>query len=269
MKDIDKAIQLASTGSEEELKLLVYHPSPKVISKAILNNNLTDNLALIVAKRKNITSEILESLYNDIRWRENYRITLALCKNSKTPQKISLSLIKSLRILDLADLTRNQHVSINVRMKAEAIINEKILSIPLGIKITLAKRASSNVLMRLIEDGMKEVVSTCLDSPYITEGDISKVISMKKLASHVIRQIASHPKWALRYQIQWALILNNHAPLSLVVHFLKNIRTTDLKELYAAPELPSSTKPFIYRELLEREETTPDNTFEIYNDKQD
>jgi hypothetical protein len=269
MKDIDKALQLASTGNEEELRLLVYHPSPKVISKVILNNNLTGDLALIVAKRKNITSEILEFLYNDIRWRENYRIILALCKNPKTPQKISLSLIKSLRTFDLADLTRNQHVSINVRMKAEAIINEKILSMPLGIKITLAKRASSNVLIRLIEDGMKEVVYTCLDSPYITEGDVFKIISMKKIASHVIHQIASHSKWSIRYQIQWALILNNHTPLSLVVYFLKNIKTTDLKELYAASELPSSTKPFIYRELLEREETTPDNTFEIYNDKQD
>lgn len=125
---------------------------------------------------------------------------------------------------------------------------------PLGIKITLAKRASNNVLMRLIEDGMNEVVTACLDSPYITEGDISKIISMKKIASHVIQQIAKHPGWSCRYHIQWALILNNHAPLSCVVNFLKNMRTADLKELYAAPDLPSSTRPFIYRELVYREE---------------
>ncbi|MCX5717377.1 MAG: hypothetical protein NTW44_03530 [Nitrospirae bacterium] len=30
--------------------------------------------------------------------------------------------------------------------------------------------------------------------------------------------------------------------------------TKDLKELYAAPDVPSSTKPYIYRELLERKE---------------
>src|SRR4030042_3102405 len=93
MKDIDKAIQLASTASEEELKTLVHHPSSKVILKLIHNNNLTEDLALIVASRKNINPEILESLSNDIRWRESYRITPAICKNPKTPQKISLSLI--------------------------------------------------------------------------------------------------------------------------------------------------------------------------------
>ncbi|OHE55527.1 MAG: hypothetical protein A2Z47_08875 [Thermodesulfovibrio sp. RBG_19FT_COMBO_42_12] len=254
MKDIDKAIQLASTASEEELKTLVHHPSSKVILKLIHNNNLTEDIALIVASRKNINPEILESLSNNIRWRENYRIMLAICKNLKTSQKISLSLIKSLRIFDIADLTRNQHVPINVRMRAEANIIEKILPMPLGIKITLARRASGNVLIKLIEDGMKEVVAVCLDSPYMTEGDIYKIINMKKISSQVICQIANHPKWSCRYNIQWALIRNNNTPLSCIVNYLKNINTVDLQELYAAPEVPSSTKPFIYRELLDREE---------------
>jgi hypothetical protein len=39
-----------------------------------------------------------------------------------------------------------------------------------------------------------------------------------------------------------------------VVDFLKNIKTSDLKELHEAHEIPTSTKPFIHRELLEREE---------------
>jgi len=260
MKDLGEAVLLASTANEEELRKLVHHPSPKVISKLILNSNLTEDIALIVANRKNIAPEILEFIYNDIRWTGSYRIMLALCRNPKTPQKISFSLIRSLRIFDLADLTRNQHVPINVRMKAESYISEKVLSMPLGIKITLAKRASSNVLMRLIEDGMKEVVATCLDSAYMTEAGISKILNMKKISSQVIRQIANHPKWANRYSVQWALIINSHTPLSCVVNFLKNIKTSDLKELYAAPEVPSSTRPFIYRELLDRKEFLPDFT---------
>ena len=253
MTELEKAMQLASSASEEELKSLVYHPSSHVISRILLNSNLTESLALIIANRRNISAGVLEDLYIDRRWKESYRVLHALCRNPKTPQKISLSLIKILRILDLADLTRNQQVPVNVRMRAEAQINEKILSLPLGVKMTIARKASSNVLMRLIEDGMKEVVPICLDSPYLTEGDISKIVSKKKIATHVIRQIAVHPKWSCRYSIQWALILNNHTPLSCAVNFLKNIRTTDLKELYTMPVLPVSTKPFIYRELLERE----------------
>jgi len=252
MKDIEKVLQLALTAGAEKLRSLAHHHSPQVITNILLNQNVTEEVVLLIAKRKNISPDVIELLYNDKRWKENYKFILALCKNPRTPQKISLSLLKSLRILDLADLTRNQSVPINIKLKAEENINEKIISLPLGIKISLARRASSAVLVRLIEDGMKEVVPVCLDSPYIIEPDICKIINRKKTASHVIRKIAEHPKWSSRYQVQWSLILNNHTPLVCVVEFLKKMRTTDLKELYALALTPASTRPFIYNELLER-----------------
>jgi hypothetical protein len=252
MSDMEKAVMTATAGNEEELRPLAYHPSPRVLLKVLSNKNVSEDVVLTIAGRRNVTPEILESVYNDIRWRESYRVMLALCRNAKTPQKISLSLLKSLRIFDQAELTRNQHVPINVRMRAEAAISEKMLSMPLGIKRSLARKASSNVIIRLMEDGMKEVVPLCLENPYMTEGVICRIINMKRIASHVIRQIADHPKWSSRYDVQWSLIRNNNAPLSRVVQFLKNIKTKDLRELYSAPEVPTSTKPFIFRELADR-----------------
>jgi len=253
MKDVNRDIELASSGSEEELRVLAHHPSPEVLLTLLKNKDLTEDIALIIANRKDISPDVLEFLSNDLRWKGSYHITRALCKNPKTPHRISLSLIKTLKIFDLADLTRNQFIPVNVKIKAEAEIIEKIPAMPIGIKISLAKRVSSNILRRLIEDGKKEVVAACLDSPYMTEGVIYKIISKKTISSQVIGQIADNPKWSCRYQIQWALILNNHTSLSKVVDFLTNIKTSDLNELYEAPETPISTKPFIHRELLERE----------------
>jgi hypothetical protein len=253
MKDLEKDIELASSGTEDELRVLAHHPSFEVIATILKNINLTEDIALIIANRKNISPEIIESLFHDMRCKDSYRIMLALCKNPKTPQKISLSLIKSLRIFDLADLTRNQFVPVNMKTKAESVITEKIPSIPLGIKIALAKRSSSGVLMKLIEEGKREVVTACLDSPYMTESVIYRIISRKTVSPKVIWQVADHPKWSSRYQIQWALILNIHTPLPRVLSFLKNIKISDLRDLYEAPETPSSTKPFIYSELLERD----------------
>ncbi len=254
MKDLERDIERASAADEEELKVLAYHPSPKVIATLINNKNLTEDLALIIASRKNISPEILETLSRNARWKDSYKVKLALCKNPKTPQKLSLALIKFLKIFDLADMTRNLAIPVTLRQRIEANISERLPAIPLGIKITLAKRASSNVLMQMIAEGHKEVVATCLDSPHMTEGNIYKIISMGKISPQVIRQIAIHKKWSCRYMIRWALITNQNAPLSCVVNFLKDMKTVDLKELYAAPEVPSGTKPYIFRELLEREE---------------
>ena len=255
MEDLNKDIEHASSNSEDDLRVIAHHPSSEVLSTLLKNANLTEDIALIIANRKNVIPEILESLFNDIRWKDSYRIKLTLCKNPKTPQKISLSLIKFLKIFDLADITRNQFIPVNVKMKAEAEITKKIPSMPLGIKTALAKRVAGDVLIRLVEDGKKGVVAACLDSPYMTEGEIYKIISKKTISPQVIWQIADHSKWSCSYQIQWALILNTHTPLSKVVNFLKNIKTSNLRELDEAPEVPSSTKPFIHSELLEREES--------------
>jgi len=252
MKPSDADLRRAAVATGDELKSLVHHQSPEVVSRLIFNRNLTEELVLIIAARRNLPPDVLETLYHNGKWKEHYRVVQALSKNPKAPQKVSLALLKSLRIIDIADLTRNKHVPIAVRSKAELRINEKILTMPLGIKITIARRASRNVLLRLIEDGMREVVDVCLQSNSITEGDISNIVRMRRVSAGVIRQIAEHPKWSGRHDIQHALIRNRHTPLKHVVGYLEKIKTTDLKELYEDAEVPSCTKPFIRRELLDR-----------------
>jgi hypothetical protein len=91
MKDPEITLQSVLTCSEQELASLVYHSSMKVISNLLYNSNLTEDLALIIASRRNVSPEVLESLYSNERWRESYGIKLALCKNPKAPQRISLA----------------------------------------------------------------------------------------------------------------------------------------------------------------------------------
>lgn len=62
MKNLEKDIQRASTANEEELESLVHHPSSRVIARLIYNKKLTEDLALIIANRKNIYPDILEAL---------------------------------------------------------------------------------------------------------------------------------------------------------------------------------------------------------------
>ena len=92
MKNLEKDIQRASTANEEELEPLVHHSSLRVIARLIYNKNLTEDLALILAGRKNISPDILEALSINARWKNSYKIKLALCKNPKTPRGSPLRL---------------------------------------------------------------------------------------------------------------------------------------------------------------------------------
>lgn len=233
--------------------------SPQRLEEFLFSKDLTEEQAILLAENPNTPPECLSILAGLTNFRDSYRLKLALCKNPKTPQRVTLSLLKFLRLFDLADLTRNYHIHINIRQKIEQILKEKIPSLPLGNRITLAKRSSSQVVISLLETakGGKEVsglIKTCLENPFLKEGDILKLINKPATPREVILAIATSPKWSTRYSIRYALTRNFNTPLSIIVEFLKDLNTQDLEELYKDEAVGSSTKPFIYRELIARME---------------
>lgn len=265
MKPVEERIRAAQNARAEALWECVKDSHPEVVSNATLNRNLTEDMALFIARSKRAPSDALGFLAGDVRFKESYKLKLALCKNPRTPQRITLSLLKFLRIFDLAALTRDQHIPVILRQKIEQALSEKIRAMPVGVKTALARKANSSVVMGLIERGDERVVKVCLESPALTEGDLYKIINRTSTGAVVIKMIAEHPKWSLRYQIRFALIRNFFTPTTLVVRFIGGLKTVDLKELYADGRTPSSTKPFLFRELLERGETTDIAKEEIYD----
>ncbi|HAM49791.1 MAG TPA: hypothetical protein DCP92_03535 [Nitrospiraceae bacterium] len=258
-------ITIAQTATAESLWKVLRDHDPAVISAATLNRNLTEDMAVYIAKNRSAGSDTLEFLASDIRFKESYKLKLALCKNPKTPQRVTLSLLKFLRIFDLADLSKDQRIPSMIRQKIEQTVSDKVASMPAGVKIALAKRANSSLVMVLMEYGDERVIQACLDSPALTEGHLYKVINKPAVKRHVIKIIAEHPKWSLRYYIRFALIRNFYTPMSLVARFIRAMKIVDLKDLYTDRKLPSSTKPFIFRELLERAETIETQKEELYD----
>jgi hypothetical protein len=244
----------AARASDEEIALFVHDPSFKVILALFENRNLTEEHILIIANRKNLSPEVLNTIVKDPRWSESYPVRLALAKNPKTPLFASLSIARFLRLFDLADLARNHLLPVIYRKKLEAIVIEKIPTLALGVKKTLAKVAAGEILISLIKDGYPDVIKLCLDNPHLVEAHLYKVISHKMTTPGTIRTIAESRNWTFRYHIKFALIRNEHTLLARSVLFLTDLKTGDLKELYRDPHLPPGVRPFIHRELLERDE---------------
>jgi hypothetical protein len=256
MLTIDERMRAALTAEGEALWKMVRDPHRDVISNTVLNRNFTEDMAVFIAKKKTAASETLSFLANDVRFKDSYKLKNMICRNPVTPQRITLSLLKFLRIFDLADMTKDQRININVRKKIEFLLLEKMPSMPSGVKIALAKRANDNTLLALIERGDEKVIAACLESPVLTEAHLYKVINKAATKAAVITMISGQTKWSSRYYVKFALIRNCHTPMNAVLRFIKAMRTTDLKELYSDQKIPTTTKPFIYSELLDRKETT-------------
>ena len=250
----EKKIELALSAHEEELPRFLHDVSPKVVRAVLQNSHLTEDHVLVIATRKNLPTDIFEQIAKDKRWRDSYPIRLALAKNPKTPISVSLSIVRYLRFFDVEELTRCRFLPLAFRHKVEMIVMERIPSMPLGNKKTLAKRAAGNVLFKLLQDRDPELVQLGLSNPHMTEGILYKVISRRNTSPETIRIIAEHPNWSRRSAIRLSLARNTHTPLPLVARFIESMNIMDLRELFTDPSMPIAVRPLLHRELLARGE---------------
>ncbi len=248
----ENRIAHAAACGAEEISRFVHDQSPRVIRALLGNGLLTEDDAVIIANRKNLPADILETISKDKRWADSYPVRLALARNPHTPLRVSLSVVRFLRLFDLEEITRSHFIPLVFRHKVEAMIVERIPTMPLGNKKTLAKKAAGNILLKLLQDRDAEVIQLCLNNPNMVEGHLFKIINKEDTSVETILMIARHPNWSSRGLIRFSLARNSHMPLSLSVPFIRTMKLTDLRELFADPFLPASVKPFVYRQLLAR-----------------
>ncbi len=263
----EKRAAAAAAGGKEELQHFLHDPSPRVLRSLLANRNLDEDDVLIIVNRKNLPGDILEFIARDKRWTESYPVRLALARNPRSPLSVTLSIARFLRIFDLEEITRSHFIPLVFRHKVEAMIVERIPTMPLGNKKTLAKKAAGAVLLKLLQERIPDVVRLCLDNPNMVERHLYKVVSRMDTAFETIMLIANHPVWSRRPLVRFSLTRNPQTPLSYSVHFLETMKLVDLRELYTDPSLPVTIKPFVYRELQGRgtdlEKTSEERIYEI------
>ncbi len=242
----------AARAGAEEISRYLHDPSSRVVRALLENQQLVEDDILILATRKDLPPDILVSISKDRRWNESYQIRLALARNPRTPLSVSLNVARFLRLFDLEELTRSHFIPLVFRHKVETMLVERIPTMPLGNKKTIAKKAAGVVLLKMLQDGNPEVVQLCLNNPNMVEGHLFKVINRENTSERTIALIARHPNWSSRSLIKFSLARNPHTPLALSVPFLGTMKLLDLRELYADPLLPVSIRPFVHRELVKR-----------------
>lgn len=269
MDTVTENLKATHSGSPEELWRALRTQHPEVLDSAVLNRNLTEDMALYIAKSRNAKAETLVHLASDVRFKSIYKVQLAMAKNPKCPQRVALGLLKFLRIFDMADLTRNNFVPVVLRQKAEMVITEKIPALPSGIKIAMSRRACPSLIVKLMERSDESVVDACLDSPMMTEDRLRKILGLKRTRPQVVRAIAAHPKWSLLYNIRYALIRSFHTPMAVVERFIGGLKTVDLQYLYTDRGVPAATRPFIHAELMGRGKGLEPPEDEVYQVSED
>jgi hypothetical protein len=242
----------ARSANGEELAVLLHHPSAEVLLALLENPALDETQVCLLLERKDLPGEILEEVARRKHLLKSYRIKRALAFHTRTPRLISLRLLRDLYLMDLVQVTLSPGVAAELKRSAEDQLLARLPQLPLGQKITLARRGPGRVAGALLAEGHAQVISIVLDNPRVTEAQILKTLSREKLPAAVIPAISRHRKWSITYNVRLALVRHPSSPLATVLAYLPELTVSDLRELAAPGIVPASLRKYLQAEVQRR-----------------
>src|SRR5437773_1887687 len=250
LKNMDRERALMATG--EELAGLVHHHSADVLLALLENPALDETQVCLLLERKDLPGEILEEIARRKALLKSYRVKRALAFHPRAPRLVSLRLLRDLYLMDLVQVAILPGVSAELKRNAEEQLIARLPQLPLGQKITLARRGPARVAGALLAEGHAQVISVVLDNPYITEAQILKALSREKLPAPVIPAIIHHRNWSISYNIRTTLLRQPSAPPATILSYLPQLTVSDLRELAAPGIVPEKLRRYIQAEVQRR-----------------
>jgi hypothetical protein len=252
MAATDQTRERARAATGEELAALLHHHAVDVLLALLDNPALDETQLTLLLARKDLPTEILEEVGCRKPLLKNYSVKRALAFHPRTPRLMGLRLLRDLYLMDLAQLALLPGVPAELGRNAEDQLLARLAQLPLGQKITLARRGPARVAGSLLAEGHAQVLSVVLDNPHLTEAQILKALSHEKLPVHVVQAVAQHRKWSCSYNVRLALVRHRASPLSTILAYLPELTVSDLRELAAPGIVPENLRKYLQAEIQRR-----------------
>jgi hypothetical protein len=242
----------ARKASGDELALLLHHHSPGVLLGLLDNPALDETQLCLLLDRKDLPIEVLEEVARRKPLLKNYRVKRALAFHPRTPRLASLRLIRELYLMDLVQLTLLPGISVELKRNVEEQLVARLPQLPLGQKITLARRGTARVAGALLAEGHAQVLSVVLDNGSLTEAQVLKALSRERLPAGVVKAVSQHRKWSHTYNVRLALVRHPSSTLSTILAYLPELTVSDLRELAAPGIVTENLRKYLLAEIQQR-----------------
>jgi hypothetical protein len=252
MAETDRNRDRAPLTSGDELTALLHHADREVLL-ALLDNPLLEETQLcILLERRDLPGAILEEVARRKPLLKSYRVKKALAFHPRTPRLVTLRLLRDLYLMDVVQLTLLPGIPTELKRNAEDQLTSRLPQLPLGQKITLARRGPARLAGALLAEGHAQIITVVLDNAYLTEAQVLKVLSREKIPPRVVRAISQHRKWSIRYNVRLALVRHPASPLATVLAYLPELTVSDLKELASPGIVSESLRKYLQAEVQRR-----------------
>lgn len=225
------------------------NPEPKEQNNRSAHNpqtgsaGLSEDAALALLKSPNVTAEELALLGKAPVSSKSRKVIIGLVGHPRTPRHVSIPLLRNVFTFDLMKIALVPTIAPDIKRAAEEQIRARMEALPIGQKITLARRASGRVAAGLLQDSDRRVISTALNNGKLTEVLVVQAL-MKPRAPEVLFALASdHRGWSQRREIQIVLLRSENTPLERAKEFARNFSPEFLREIIPDLRIGLLTNP--------------------------
>jgi len=252
------AEELRSVSGEDFVRL-IHETSPTQLFPALENPSLNEELLCLLLQRKDLPAEFLQEVLLRRDFLKSYRVKKALAFHPHTPRTEGFRLLRELYLMDLVQFAISPGVLPDMKIKAQEQVIAKLPQLPLGQKITLARKAPARITGALLAEGNAPVVKAALANPSLTEAQVLRVLSRDKLPAIVVQSIAQDAKWGHVYNVRIALIRQPAMTLAAILAFLPELTISDLRELVAPGILSENLRHYLQAEVQRRMQRPKNN----------
>lgn len=192
---------------------------------------LNEDSALALVKSADATAEVLARLAKNPIVSKSRKVLVALASHPRSPRHISVPLLRSMFIFDLMNLALTPAIAPDVKRAAEEQLIMRLESLPVGQKITLARRASGRVAAALLQTPDQRIISSALDNKQLTEALVVQALMKPHASERLYVLVSDHPNWQNRREVQIALLRSENTPIERAREFEKNFSPEFLTDI--------------------------------------
>lgn len=247
-----KAAQ-AALAADTPLESLIHAHSYEVLIAVASEARLTEDLALALLNRRDLPREALEELHKNAAVAKHRKVRVAIVMHPRTPRHVSVPTIRHLYTFELMHLALFPTVAADIKRVAEETLINRLETISLGERMSLAKRSSGRVAAALLHDPEERIMLTALANPRMTESLIVKALRSTANTGHLAPAISRHEKWSQRPEIKMALLGNENTPFARVLQLANDLPVRALKEILTKSRLSANVKSYLKTVIAERD----------------
>jgi hypothetical protein len=189
-----------------------------------------------VLRRPGCPGELVQKL-SRCSWIMSSRTLLKLLvRHPRCPRHFAWDVLTRLGWNDLVEVARDPRTAPAVRPQCERKLIERLATMTLGERISLARVAPRGVIGSMIASEEPSCVAALLDNPFFTEVEALRLLVLNR-SPNCLMVLLRHPGWGRRIEVVRAAVRTRTVPLGVALGLLPVLSRAELCGLASSPEV--------------------------------